>query len=132
MMRNCLILIRFGLLALLALQILWHGFLPPPRSALGWTALTATVLPLLLVLPGAWRARPMPLFLANMLCLLYFCHGVSEAWMQPAMRGWALLEIALAVLVIGAYGRFGLASRRAAAAQSAPSGERERVARRSP
>ncbi len=118
MMRTCLILIRIGLLALLALQILWHGFLPPPRSALGWSALTVTVLPLLLVLPGAWRGWPMPLFWANLLCLLYFCHGVSEAWMQPAMRGWALLEITLAVLVVGAYGRFGLASRRAAATPS--------------
>lgn len=116
-MTFCLQVIRIGLLALLALQVLWHGFLPPPRSALGWTALTLAVLPLLLVLPGAWRARPMPLFWANLLCLLYFSHGVSEAWTQPAMRGWALLEVVLAVAVVSAYGWFGLASRRASRAR---------------
>ena len=109
-----LTLIRIGLLALLALQIVWHGLSPMPRSPLGWSALAAAVLPLLLVLPGAWRARPAPLFWANLLCLLYFCHGVSEAWTAPDMRGWAFVEIALSVIVVGAYGAFGLNSRRAA------------------
>lgn len=111
-------LIRSGLVAMLLLQVAWHGFLPPPRSALGWSALAIAVLPLLLVLPGAWRAQPNPLFWANLLCLLYFCHGVSEAWTQPAMRGLALLEIAIAVVVVSAYGAFGLRSRRAARAAS--------------
>lgn len=107
-------LIRAGLAMLLAVQVLWHGFLPPPRSALGWTALAVAVLPLALVLPGAWRARPAALFWANVLVLLYFCHGVSEAWTTPAMRPWAFAEIALAVLIVCAYGAFGLRSRRAA------------------
>lgn len=108
-----LILVRTGLLALLALQLLWHGLLPPPRSAMGWSALVVATLPLLLVLPGAWRARPLPLFWANLLCLAYFCHGVSEAWTQPAMRPWALLETVLAVAVVCAYAVLGLRSRRA-------------------
>jgi uncharacterized membrane protein len=110
---------RLGLLALLALQLAWHGFLPPPRSPLGWTALVVSVLPLLLVLPGAWQARPAPLFWANILALLYFCHGVSEAWTTPAMRVPALLEAALAAAIVCAYGAFGLASRRAARAAAA-------------
>lgn len=114
-----LALIRIGLLAMLALQVAWHGLLPPPRSLLGWSAFVVAVAPLLALLPGAWRARPTPLFWANLLCLLYFCHGVSEAWTTPAMRGWALLEIALAVLVVSAYGAFGLRSRRAARAAAA-------------
>lgn len=123
-----LTLVRVGLLALLALQVAWHGFMPIPRSALGWSALTIAVLPLLLLIPGAWRARPAPLFWANLVCLLYFCHGVSEAWTEPSMRGWALLEVALSVVVVSAYGAFGLRSRRAlraeqaAAAASAASG----------
>lgn len=111
-----LILIRIGLLAMLALQILWHGALPVPRSPLGWSAFALAVIPLLLLLPGAWRARPAPLFWTNLLCLFYFCHGVSEAWTTPAMRGWALAEITLAVVVVSAYGAFGLQSRRAARA----------------
>jgi uncharacterized membrane protein len=116
-----LTMVRVGLLALLALQILWHGLLPVPRSALGWSAFAIAVVPLLLLLPGAWRARPAPLFWANLVCLLYFCHGVSEAWTEPAMRGWAFLEIALSVTVVSAYGAFGLRSRRAArAAQNGP------------
>ena len=112
-------LVRLGLLALLALQIAWHGFMPMPRSALGWSAFTIAVVPLVLLLPGAWRARPGPLFWANLLCLLYFCHGVSEAWTEPSVRVWALLEIALSVIVVSAYGAFGLASRRAARAAAA-------------
>jgi uncharacterized membrane protein len=113
---------RLGLLALLALQVAWHGVLPPPRSPLGWTALAVSVLPLLLVLPGAWAARPAPLFWANILALLYFCHGVSEAWTTPAMRLPALLEAALAAAIVCAYGAFGLASRRAARAAATAAG----------
>ncbi|MBX3727453.1 MAG: DUF2069 domain-containing protein [Xanthomonadales bacterium] len=111
-----LAVVRVGLLALLVLQLVWHGLLPPPRSALGWTALALTVLPLLAVLPGAWRGRPLPLFWANLLALVYFCHGVTEAWTEPAQRGLALLEVALAVLVVCAYGLLGIRSRRAARA----------------
>jgi uncharacterized membrane protein len=111
-----LAIIRIGLLALLVLQIAWHGFLPPPRSPMGWSALVVAVVPLLLLLPGAWQARPAPLFWANLLCLLYFCHGVSEAWTVPASRPLAFAEIALSVAVVSAYGVFGLHSRRAARA----------------
>ena len=113
-----LMLIRIGLLALVLLQVLWHGFLPVPRSPLGWVALAVAVVPLLLLLPGAWRARPMPLFWANLLCLLYFSHGVSEAWTEPTMRPWAIAEIALAIVIISAYGAFGLQSRRGARARA--------------
>lgn len=111
-----LAVVRAGLVALLALQLAWHGLLPPPRSALGWTALALAVVPLLAVLPGAWRGRPLPLFWANLLVLLYFCHGVTEAWTDPAQRIPALAEVVLAVLVVCAYGLLGLRSRRAARA----------------
>lgn len=110
--------VRIGLLALLALQLYWHGLAPPPRSAMGWAALVVAVLPLLLALPGAWKARPMPLFWANFMALLYFCHGVSEAWTTPALRLPAFVEIALSVIVICAYGAFGLHSRRQARRQA--------------
>jgi uncharacterized membrane protein len=113
---------RLGLLALLALQVAWHGLLPPPRSPLGWTALAVAVLPLLAVLPGAWQARPAPLFWANILALLYFCHGVSEAWTTPELRLLALVEAALAAAIVCAYGAFGLASRRALRAAEAAAG----------
>ncbi len=106
--------IRIGLLALLLLQLWWHGLAPPPRSAMGWAALGVAALPLLLALPGAWQARPNPLFWANAMALLYFCHGVSEAWITPPMRAPALLEVALSVMVIAAYGAFGLQARRRA------------------
>lgn len=111
--------VRVGLLALLTLQVWWHGFAPPPRSALGWAALVVATLPLLLTLPGAWKARPTPLFWANIMALLYFCHGVSEAWITPSMRWPALAEILLSVMVISAYGAFGLQSRRLARRQTA-------------
>lgn len=115
-------LIRAGLVAMLALQLAWHGLMPPPRSALGWSAFAIAVLPLLALLPGAWRGRPTPLFWANLLCLAYFCHGVSEAWTTPPMRLWALAEVALATLIVSVYGAFGLASRRAARRAAAAGG----------
>ena len=114
-----LTVVRTGLLALLILQVAWHGFMPAPRSALGWSAFALAVLPLVLLMPGAWRARPAPLFWANLVCLLYFCHGVSEAWTEPSVRRWALLEVALSVVVVSAYGAFGLRSRRALRAAEA-------------
>ena len=97
---------RVGLLAwaaLVALQLAWHGWLAPPQSMPLWLLLTLTVLPLLLPLLAIRDVRRALLWVGT-LSLFYFCHGVAEAWSAPAERWLALVEVALAVLLIGLLG----------------------------
>lgn len=52
----------------------------------------------------AWRRPRRALLLAGMVSLLYFCHGVAEAWSTPAVRPLAWLEIVLCLWLVGALG----------------------------
>jgi uncharacterized membrane protein len=101
---------------LLALQFGWH--------AMGWGAAVGSpvsglvhALPLLVVgLLFALR-RPAAWTWAGIMALLYFCHGVAEAWATPAERLPALAETALSVLLVfsvswdGMRARFGAKAR---------------------
>lgn len=96
--------VGFAAWALLAaLQIAWHGLLLPPTQIPVAIALGFALLPLALPLL-AIRRPPRALLWAGLVALLYFCHGVMEAWSAPAERGLALTEAALAVLLILALG----------------------------
>jgi uncharacterized membrane protein len=101
---------------LLALQFVWHGM---GLGAAGGSLVSALVhaSPLLVVgalfalrRPGAWTW-------AGIMALLYFCHGVAEAWATPAERLPAHAEIALSVLLVfsvswdGMRARFGAKAR---------------------
>ncbi|MBS0556647.1 MAG: DUF2069 domain-containing protein [Proteobacteria bacterium] len=90
--------------ALIALQILWHGWLLPPPAAQRWPTLALAVLPLV---PGVWIARRnlrRGVLVGGIVCLFYFCHGVSAAYSDSSTRWLALAEIALALVVIAALG----------------------------
>ncbi|BBD79590.1 DUF2069 domain-containing protein [Aerosticca soli] len=89
--------------ALFALQILWHAWLAPPARLPVAFVLAITALPLLAPLLAIRRVQRALLW-AGILSLCYFCHGVSEAWSDPATRTLALVEIALTLLLIGALG----------------------------
>lgn len=89
--------------ALIALQLLWHGWLVPPQVMPWWLVLAFTVIPLLLPLL-ALRDLRRALLWVGILSLFYFCHGVAEAWSAPDERTLALLEIVLTLLLIGALG----------------------------
>ncbi len=108
---------RLALFGLLALQLAWHGWLAPPTVLPQGFVLALAAGPLLLVVLALLLKRPKALFAAALLALLYFCHGVMEAWSLPAVRGLALVEVALSVALIGFAGwpswRDGLARRRA-------------------
>lgn len=109
---------RVGLCAwggLFLLQLAWHGWLFPSQSLPAWLVLTIAAIPLLLPLL-AMRNPRRALLWCGILCLFYFCHGVSEAWSAPAERIPALLEIALTVLLIGT---LGAGARRRPSARSA-------------
>ncbi len=76
------------------LQIAWHGWLLPPDRMPLVVALLIALIPLAL-----------PLIVAGMVSLFYFCHGVTEAWASPAERTLALIEVALALVLIGSLSR---------------------------
>jgi uncharacterized membrane protein len=89
--------------ALVALQLLWHGWLLPPQSMpIAWV-LAITLVPLLLPL-AALRNPRRALLWVGILALFYFCHGVAEAWSSSVERMLAVVEIALTLLLIGTLG----------------------------
>lgn len=93
----------FAWAALVALQGIWHGWLFPARFLPVWLVLAVTVIPLLLPLL-ALRNVTRALLWVGILSLFYFCHGVAEGWTLPSQRWLALVEIILALLLIGTLG----------------------------
>jgi len=114
---NTDLIARVLLAALIGLQLAWYGWLAPPQTIPLWLALGLAVGPLLLPVLGLILRRPKAMFLAATLALLYFCHGVMEAWADPSVRLLAWAEIVLSVTLIGFSGwqswRDGMARRRA-------------------
>ena len=93
-----------ALVALLLLQILWHGWWYAAAPARFWPTLALAVLPLL---PGLWTSLTnlrRGVLVGGIVSLFYFCHGVSAAYADPQLRAAAFAEIALTLLVIGASG----------------------------
>jgi len=99
-----------GVLALFALQFLWHAFLSPPAAA-RWPIAAAFALPLLPSLIGLVLGRRSAVFWGAIAALLYFCHGIAEAWSDPQTRPLALVEAALSVWTIVAGSWDGLRAR---------------------
>jgi uncharacterized membrane protein len=95
-------------LGLLALSVLWEGWLAPaPRVPPGlW--LTLKAVPLLIALPGVLHGRPKAHVWAELLALLYFMEGVILAYLHrheplasdnPLLYAWT--EIVLSLVFIG-------------------------------
>lgn len=98
--------LRIGMaawMALILLQCVWYGWLFPPQHMPVWLALGITVIPLLLPFLAIGNARRALLWV-GMLSLPYFCHGIAESWSSTQERVPALLEVLLALLLIGALG----------------------------
>jgi uncharacterized membrane protein len=97
---------RVGLgawIALIALQCAWYAWLFPPQRIPVTFALTIAVVPLLLPFLAIRNLRRALLW-TGILSLFYFCHGVAESWSSAQERGPALLEVLLALILIGALG----------------------------
>jgi len=93
-----------ALIVLIALQILWHGWLLPPPPAQYWPTLALAVLPLV---PGVWSARRnlrRGVLVGGVVSLFYFCHGVSAAYSDATARWLAFAEIVLTLVAIAALG----------------------------
>lgn len=89
---------RTLILALLSLAMLYAAWLMP--RAHPWAALAVFVLPPALLAWSRWRGHPRAGFWAGVLALGWFSHGVMVAWTRPFERGYALVEILLALVVV--------------------------------
>lgn len=85
--------------ALALLQIAWHAWLLPPARMPVAVALAIALVPLAMPLLY-WRTPSRALLVAGTVSLLYFCHGVAEAYAAPRERGLAWIELLLAVAVV--------------------------------
>ena len=105
------------MLGLAGLLVLFAAWFAVPGL---WALFTVFALPPLLLLLAVLRgSRTAPVW-ASILALLWFSHGVMEAWAAPQHRGFALTETALALLVIFAASLPGMRARFAARRGSLP------------
>ncbi|WJW76067.1 DUF2069 domain-containing protein [Thiohalobacter sp. IOR34] len=96
--RAALAAVLSGELGILALLVLWYGWLSPsPRLPAAFVLLLLGG-PLLLPLRGLLHGRRYTVKWSLFLALGYFTHGVLEAYSTPADRWLALLEIGLSLL----------------------------------
>ena len=95
-----------ALLALAALFAAWFAPTPDP-----WVALAVFAVPPAILALAHWRGRRSAAFWAGVLALGWFSHGVMAAWTRPAERGFALAEVALALVVVVASSWPGLRAR---------------------
>lgn len=94
--------------ALLALSALYAAWFHDDRQRVA--ALLVFALPPLLLALGTWRGARAR-FWAGVLALAWFSHGVMSAWSHPQTRSFALAEIAVALVVVGAASWTGLRAR---------------------
>jgi uncharacterized membrane protein len=93
-----------ALAALALLHIVWHAWLLPPANSGIAATLALSIAPLL---PGLWvclRNLRRGVLIGGIVCLFYFCHGVTVAYADASARLPALAEIALSLVVISALG----------------------------
>jgi uncharacterized membrane protein len=91
-------------LALILLQLAWYLWLAPPTGGSAGIALFLTLPPLLLPLLALRTHLRRALLWAGIVALFYFCHGIVAAWVIPATRVPALIEVLLCVVLIGTLG----------------------------
>lgn len=86
---------RWSLLALMALQVVWFGWLYPPTALPVAFVLAVMVVPLLVVFWGVWKNQTRAMVIAGFILLFHFSLAVSEAYASAQVRWLAILQIAL-------------------------------------
>ncbi len=89
-----------ALCALAVLQIVWYGWWSPPTSISKLAAISFALVWFALPALGARHDAERGLLLGGLISLLYFSHGVMQAWVSAPDRIPALIEVALSVIVI--------------------------------
>ncbi len=88
-----------GYFGLFILLMLWNTVLFPSTRFPVSLVLLVMVTPLLLPLRGLLHGRPKSCAWAAYISLIYFIHGTSEAYVNPDERIYALLEVALSLML---------------------------------
>lgn len=86
-----------GYFGLIALLLAWQGWLSPPKALPISVALFLLLVPLLFPLRGILYGRAYTFAWASFLSMIYFIHGVVEAYSSPEDRWLALAEVVLSV-----------------------------------
>lgn len=99
-----------GVFGLLGLSLIWHAWLVAPVHYPISLVVLITTLPLLIPLRGVLHGRARAHLWVAFISLLYFIHGVGEAFANPEQRWLGLLEVGLSLLLFFAaslYSRWG-------------------------
>ena len=88
----------FGYLGTLALLLTWYGWLAPSTHFPKSMALALLLLPLLFPLRGLLHGRRYTFSWSCFLALLYFIHGIVEAYTSSITLYLGLLEVCLTSL----------------------------------
>jgi uncharacterized membrane protein len=80
-------------IGLVGLLLSWYGWIEPSP-----VALILLLLPLSFPLKGIIKGNPYTYAWSSFLILLYFIHGVVEAYANPPVRILALLEVLISVM----------------------------------
>ena len=100
--RRSLYLTLSGYFSLILLLVIWHGFIFPAAKQ-PWLIMAFILIPLLFPLRGLLKENPYTYAWTSFVILIYFIHGVVEAWANDNQRVYAVIEIYLRVQVyIGA------------------------------
>jgi uncharacterized membrane protein len=92
-----------AIVAMVALQLAWHGAIAPPAKSPPWVLAAVFAAPMLPALALLLVRHRRAAFWGAVAALLYFCHGVMIAWVSPGERWLGLAEAALsAVLIVAA------------------------------
>ncbi len=89
-------------LALILLQPIWHGLLPPPTGAGNWLLAAVATAPLLLPMKGVLAGSLRSMTWAGYLVMLYLAIGIMEAWSSPPHRVPALIQTGLVIAFVTA------------------------------
>ncbi|MEM1080455.1 MAG: DUF2069 domain-containing protein [Pseudomonadota bacterium] len=86
---------RWLWLALIAIQLIWFGWLYPSEWFGRWIPLVLFTVPLLIPAWGIWNKNPRAVVLGGTLLLLHFSIAITEAWSNAEVRWIACIELAL-------------------------------------
>jgi uncharacterized membrane protein len=86
-----------GYFGLIALILAWQGWISPPRALPISVALFLLLVPLLFPLRGILYGKPYTFAWASFLSMIYFMHGIVEAYSTPEDRWMAILEVILSI-----------------------------------
>jgi uncharacterized membrane protein len=93
-----------GLCALAVLQVVWYGWWAPVAGMSKSAAISFALVWFALPLLAARHDSDRGLLVGALVALLYFSHGVMEAFANPAERLPAVLEIFLSLMVVACAG----------------------------